>query len=95
MVRFGEREIPQAELKAQAALVAAALSASGVEHGDRVAIILRNEPSFLTLSAACAVMGAVPVPVNWHWHGAELRGLCSRIPTWSLRWRMCSLRAWI
>jgi long-chain acyl-CoA synthetase len=73
MVRFGEREIPQAELKTQAALVAGALSASGVEHGDRVAIILRNEPSFLMLSAACGLMGAVPVPVNWHWHGEELR----------------------
>jgi len=72
VVRFGDREIPHAELTAQAAKVAGALSAAGVGHGDRVAIVLRNEPAFLMLSAACGLMGAVPVPVNWHSRGREL-----------------------
>jgi long-chain acyl-CoA synthetase len=77
MVRYGEREIPHAELRAEAARTAAGLVAAGVEHGDRVALVLRNEPTFLSLSAACGLIGAVPVPVNWHWHGAELRHVIS------------------
>jgi long-chain acyl-CoA synthetase len=76
-VRFGEREIPHAELTARAARVAGALSAEGVEHGDRVAIVMRNEPAFLMISAACGVIGAVPVPANWHSRGAELRHVLS------------------
>jgi long-chain acyl-CoA synthetase len=73
VVRYGEREIPHDELRLQAARVAAGLSEAGVRHGDRVALVLRNDPTFLALSAACGLMGAVPVPVNWHWHGDELR----------------------
>ena len=53
--------------------MASALHAEGVSHGDRVAIVLRNEPAFLTVSAACGLMSAVPVPVNWHSRGVELR----------------------
>ncbi len=77
VVRFGEREIPHDELTAQAAKIAGALSASGVDHGDRVALVLRNEPTFLALSAACPLIGAVPVPVNWHSRGRELRHVLS------------------
>jgi len=73
MVRFGERRIPHEELTKQAARVAGALSAVGVRHGDRVAIVLRNEPTLLMLSAACSSIGAVPVPANWHSRGTELR----------------------
>jgi long-chain acyl-CoA synthetase len=73
MVRYGQREIAHAELRAEAARTAAGLVQAGVEHGDRVALVLRNEPTFLSLSAACGLIGAVPVPVNWHWHGLELR----------------------
>jgi long-chain acyl-CoA synthetase len=77
LVRFGDREIPHDELTAQAALIAGALGAAGVEHGDRVAFVLRNEPMFLALSAACSHMGAVAVPVNWHSRGRELEHVLS------------------
>jgi long-chain acyl-CoA synthetase len=72
VVRFGDREVPHDELRAEAARIAGALLKAGVEHGDRVAIVLRNEPAFLALSAACSQMGAVAVPINWHSHGREL-----------------------
>src|ERR1700760_4904808 len=72
MVRYGEREIPHDQLRAEAARVAAGLVAAGVAHGDGVALVLRNDPVFVSLSAACGLIGAVPVPVNWHWHGMEL-----------------------
>jgi long-chain acyl-CoA synthetase len=71
-VRYGERTIPHVQLRSLAARTASALHAEGVGHGDRVALVLRNEPTFLTLSAACGLMGAVPVPVNWHSRGVEL-----------------------
>jgi long-chain acyl-CoA synthetase len=71
-IRYGERAIAHAQLRALAARIAGALHAEGVRHGDRVAIVLRNEPTFLTVSAACGLMGAVPVPINWHSRGVEL-----------------------
>jgi long-chain acyl-CoA synthetase len=77
VVRFGEREVPHDELTAQAATIAAALGDAGVEHSERVAIVLRNEPTFLALSAACSQMGAVAVPVNWHSRGRELEHVLS------------------
>ncbi len=72
VIRFGDREIPHEEVSSQAARVAGALSAEGVKRGDRVAIVLRNEPTFLIASDACGLMEAVPVPVNWHSRGREL-----------------------
>ena len=77
MVTYGDREIPHAQLRTEAARTAAGLVEAGVQHGDRVALVLRNEPTFLSLSAACGLIGAVPVPVNWHWHGVELRHVIS------------------
>ena len=76
-VRYGERRIPQAALKQRAAQAAGALADAGVEHGGRIAIVMRNEPDFVTLSAAAGLLGAVPVPVNWHWRGDELRHVVS------------------
>jgi long-chain acyl-CoA synthetase len=77
MIRIGERSIAHEDLRARAAVTAGALAASDVRHGDRVAIVMRNDPDFLMLSAACGLLGAVPVPVNWHWHGEELRHVLS------------------
>jgi long-chain acyl-CoA synthetase len=72
VVRYGEREIPHDTVRVEAARTAAGLAEAGVRHSDRVALVLRNEPTFLSLSAACGLLGAVPVAVNWHWHGKEL-----------------------
>jgi long-chain acyl-CoA synthetase len=73
VIRIGEREIPHDELRAQAARLARGLAAHGVEFGERVAMVLRNDPDFLLVSAGCGLLGAVPVPVNWHWRGDELK----------------------
>jgi long-chain acyl-CoA synthetase len=77
VVRFGEREIAHDDVRAQAAKIADALGDAGVEHGDRVGIVLRNEPTFLAISAACSQMGAVAVPINWHSRGRELEHVLS------------------
>src|SRR5581483_3425532 len=72
-IRIGERVISQDALRHNAAQVASALAAAGVKHGERVAIVCRNDPDFQLLTTGCGLLGAVPVPVNWHWRGAELR----------------------
>lgn len=60
------------ELRSRAARLAGALHALGVRTGDRVAIVLRNEPAFLEATMAAGLIGGVPVPVNWHSCGDEL-----------------------
>jgi long-chain acyl-CoA synthetase len=74
-VRCGDRSLPLAEVKARASRLANALRGLGVGHGDRYAIVLRNEIAFLEATLAGGVIGAVPVPVNWHWTGDDLRHL--------------------
>ncbi len=55
--------------------MASALVAAGIGHGERLAIVLRNDSDLPLLSVAAGLIGAVPVPVNWHWRGEELRHL--------------------
>jgi long-chain acyl-CoA synthetase len=74
-VRSGDRARPLTEVKARASRLAAGLRELGVGHGDRYAIVLRNETAFLEATLAAGVIGAVPVPVNWHWTGEDLRHL--------------------
>lgn len=57
----------------RAARIAAGLRALGVAPGDRIAVVLRNEPAHLEITAGAALLGACAVPVNWHFRRAELR----------------------
>lgn len=74
-VRFGDRMRAYDELGARAARIATGLAGLGIGSGDRVAIMLRNEPAFLEITDAAGRLGALPVPVNWHWRDEELRHL--------------------
>lgn len=74
-VRSGSRARPLAEVKERAARLAAGLTELGLRHGDRYVVMMRNETAFLEASAAGGLIGAMPVPVNWHWHGTDLRHL--------------------
>ncbi len=60
------------EVRARAARIATGLVALAVRRGDRVALYLHNSIEFIEASIAVGLLGAVPVPVNWHWKGAEL-----------------------
>ena len=68
-----ERGYPQ--LRERAGLIAGGLRALGVAPGDRVAVLLRNSVEFIDVTAGIGRAGASPVPVNWHWRGAELSHL--------------------
>jgi long-chain acyl-CoA synthetase len=59
-------------VRTRAGAVANGLAALDVTAGDRVAVYLHNEIAFIEASIGIGMLGAVPVPVNWHWKGAEL-----------------------
>ncbi|MBB6250881.1 acyl-CoA synthetase [Nitrospirillum iridis] len=61
-----------ADLDDRAARTASLLAASGVEPGDRVAVLCRNRPAFFELLFACAKRGCIAVPLNWRMPAAEL-----------------------
>ncbi|MCA2181229.1 AMP-binding protein [Nonomuraea glycinis] len=77
VVISGRRVLPVAEMKERAARLASGLRQLGVGPGDRYAIMMRNETGMLEATFAASLIGAVPVPVNWHWTGADLRHLLS------------------
>jgi long-chain acyl-CoA synthetase len=68
----GERHLQKAVLEARIARGASALSKLGAGPGQSVAILLRNDIAFLEASLAAQRIGAYAVPVNWHFHPAEI-----------------------
>ena len=67
----GERVSYAAQYRAIAAL-AGKLRELGVGRGDRVAFALRNLPEWPVIFFAVTVLGAIAVPLNAWWTGAEL-----------------------
>lgn len=62
----GETFIPAAQLNERSARAASALRAAGVDRGDAVALLLRNDHPFFEAYFAAGLIGAAPVPLNWH-----------------------------
>jgi acyl-CoA synthetase (AMP-forming)/AMP-acid ligase II len=60
------------DVRTRAGAVANGVAALDITAGDRVAIYLPNEIAFIEASIGIGMLGAIPVPVNWHWQGAEL-----------------------
>lgn len=69
----GERSIAFSEAPQLAAGWAGALAASGVQRGDRVAIMCGNRPEFLDLLLGAAWLGAILVPINTASRGFQLQ----------------------
>lgn len=63
----------------RSAAVAAGLRRSGVAPGDRVLLMLDNEPGFLDAWFACALAGMVMVPLNTMLEGRILTDLVARV----------------
>jgi fatty-acyl-CoA synthase len=67
------RETGYGELAARVRAVAWSLrDRYGVGDGDRVAVLSRNDPRVFEVLYACALLGAVAVPLNWRLTAAEL-----------------------
>ena len=62
----GERSVPLEVIHQRAARAATGLASLGVEEGDSLALLLRNDMAFFEASLAAARLGAYAVPVNWH-----------------------------
>lgn len=61
-----------AQLWASANKLAAGLISSGMQYGDRFAILLQNHPEFIELMIAASLTGLVFVPIDPRTRGAKL-----------------------
>jgi long-chain acyl-CoA synthetase len=72
LLLFNEEAWTYARVEAEARRHAAALHDLGVRPGDRVALLLPNEPEFALIYFGILKLGAVPVPLNITTPGPEL-----------------------
>lgn len=65
------------EFMARARRAAGALEALGVRQGDGVALYLRNDLAYFEANFGVGMLGAYPIPVNWHYMPDEAAYLLS------------------
>src|SRR5690242_19928752 len=63
------------ELDTRVGRIAAALRKHGFKAGDRLAILLPNEPDYIQLVYACAWLGVIAVPLNTRLSVKEIDGI--------------------
>ena len=68
----GDRRLTYAEHDAWVRQCARSLRALGVSRGDRVSIVSANCPEWVVMFWACALVGAIAVPLNAWWKTEEL-----------------------
>ena len=68
----GERRLSYASWYQEIARVAGGLTALGLRHGDRLAVILQNRLEMASLHWACQFAGIVVTPLNWRIKSDEL-----------------------
>jgi long-chain acyl-CoA synthetase len=71
----GERRIDIVTLNERAERAAAGLRSLGIDRCDTIALYLRNDFALFEASFAAGLLGAYPVPVNWHYTEDEARYL--------------------
>ena len=69
----GDERLTFAELNQQATRLARALAGSGVAKGDRIAIAMRNCPSWIVSWMAVLKAGGVATLINGWWQAEEMR----------------------
>jgi len=74
-IRSGERIATTETVMANAVRAASGFESLGIERGDTIALYLRNDLPFLEASIGAGLIGAYPVPVNWHYTEDEARYL--------------------
>ena len=72
MLSEGDRTLSWGDLYRRARRVSRALASEGVVTGDRVVFLQRNSIEYFEVFFACALMGAVPVAVNWRLAPVEM-----------------------
>ena len=69
----GDRHLSSEQMMDRVSRATTVLAGLGIRPNDHVAIMLRNDFPFLEASYAAQALGAVPVPVNWHYKADEVR----------------------
>ncbi len=72
-LQFGDRFVPHAEFMGRVAKAATGFRALGVESEDSVALMLRNDISYLEATLGARIAGGFPVPINWHLTSEEFK----------------------
>src|SRR5215472_15302873 len=67
IVSSGARGATTEDVLGRATRAATGFASLGIERGDTVAVYLRNDFPFLEASIGAGLVGAYPVPVNWHY----------------------------
>ena len=67
----GDKQRDGAAIQERALRGVSALTALGLGEGDVVAIMLRNEPSFLEAMLIARTAGCYSCPINWHYKADE------------------------
>jgi long-chain acyl-CoA synthetase len=68
----GQRRRRHGEVADRAARMAGGFDRLGVEQGDSVCILMRNDIAFVEAAYAAMQLGAYAVPVNWHFKPEEI-----------------------
>jgi long-chain acyl-CoA synthetase len=68
----GDVFYPRSQILTVAATAASRLAALGVGVGGAVAFLMRNDVPILELTVGAGLLGAVTVPINWHFRGTEI-----------------------
>src|SRR6266481_6256998 len=63
------------ELHDRVGRIVAALTKHGLKAGDRLALLLPNEPDYIELVYACARLGVTAVPLNTRLSVKEIEGI--------------------
>ena len=71
-IYLDDRGMTRTEVLERAARAARGLAALGIQEGDAVALLLRNDFAFLEVQQAAASVGAYGVPINWHGKADEV-----------------------
>ncbi|MBF0279446.1 MAG: AMP-binding protein [SAR324 cluster bacterium] len=67
----GNRALSYKDLQGNVLKIASGFDGLGIGVGDTMALMLRNDHAFFEASLAAGVLGAYPVPINWHYNAEE------------------------
>jgi long-chain acyl-CoA synthetase len=68
----GARAVENTVVLARARRAASGFNDLGVRQGDQIALLLRNDFAFFEATFAASLLGAAPVPLNWHLTAEEI-----------------------
>lgn len=69
----GDRHTSFEDFDARVRAASVGLLGAGVGEGDPVALLMRNDIAFVEATVAIQRLGAIAVPINWHFRSDEVR----------------------